>query len=964
MDASDESKWLAFCLKVEQEELGRSSSDVTCSSCLDTVTAAQRRLSFLPEELTSSLSPPSQTGVQHSRNPDVLCTCVGADTNSNPASNCGTLLVPTSDKVWHDSYRGGGNGKVCSSEQGISQKEEGEKRAALEGSPSVQCVSAIQRGEDLLQAKVSTARESNTANPGDDAPPLHEVDVQAQASRVETEPGPVECLSLSTVACDTGSERRAADRTPKTAERPYSPLRRTERILGSRKYRPDCNEQKADGALRTGLSPRPHLCLVGRQTGTHADQPKAAVFTALDAREPPTDKLNDRPFTGHESGALPLRAPGVVPVGSIRAPAAGADQYVGQGRRASRSSAGAQMLGRKLRLFAEFVATKKQKDEERVERQKSVQAILDLAAGVYVGDRRRGSRVLQDGETEGRPRQGSRIHGQTVRRVPAGQHLDSAELGTREGSVTGPRLADTTNERVEANELAQSYAHATSSQATGNCPHTGAAPGDPRLSSAVTREERHISWLNPQTEPVQRESHKVVEFADVALQSATPRDTTRSAGGSLESRQAAQLLEQYVAALQSAQTAWLRAQRERVDTQRFRVLRVLGVGAYGVVRLVQDLRTGEKFALKQMKKSAIKLKNERTRLYAERHVLAGVVSRHVVKLECSFQDKDYLYQVLEYLPGGDLMTHLVSCGQFSEETTKFYIAQLILAVHTVHRLGYMHRDIKPCNIVLDDKGNLKLLDFGLCTHYKPSSPTSPPPAASRQKQGANQQERNEAPWHSPTVSTAKQNYRNAPTDWPLKSTGGNSLSGEVARSVCDAHPSSPCAEVGPYTKESLCCSSKPSEVSALLSATPKEEVCYPGNHVRAQQTSSLSSRCDHLHVCACAHNRIMKNKLSWARFLLLPFSSVLPPHLAPSHLNGRPTSLLQQTFLQKVLRPALLPAPLATALLPHKSFPWTRRPLTVLHRPLRPESPLTPRPSPLVAQVEVATLKVRHCPPR
>jgi serine/threonine protein kinase len=103
----------------------------------------------------------------------------------------------------------------------------------------------------------------------------------------------------------------------------------------------------------------------------------------------------------------------------------------------------------------------------------------------------------------------------------------------------------------------------------------------------------------------------------------------------------------------------------------------------------------------------------------------------VVQLFYSFQDPLYLYLIMEFLPGGDLMTMLMKYDVFSEDVTRFYMAECVLAIEAVHNLGYIHRyvfrlflckltlnshsDIKPDNILIDKNGHLKLSDFGLST---------------------------------------------------------------------------------------------------------------------------------------------------------------------------------------------------------------------------------------------------------
>ena len=116
---------------------------------------------------------------------------------------------------------------------------------------------------------------------------------------------------------------------------------------------------------------------------------------------------------------------------------------------------------------------------------------------------------------------------------------------------------------------------------------------------------------------------------------------------------------------------------------------------------------------------------------AERDVLAESTSPWVVQLFYSFQDPLYLYLIMEFLPGGDLMTMLMKYDVFSEDVTRFYMAECVLAIEAVHNLGYIHRyvfrsilqtsieplysDIKPDNILIDKNGHLKLSDFGLST---------------------------------------------------------------------------------------------------------------------------------------------------------------------------------------------------------------------------------------------------------
>jgi serine/threonine kinase 38 len=99
---------------------------------------------------------------------------------------------------------------------------------------------------------------------------------------------------------------------------------------------------------------------------------------------------------------------------------------------------------------------------------------------------------------------------------------------------------------------------------------------------------------------------------------------------------------------------------------------------------------------------------------AERNLLAEVDSNCIVKLYCSFQDEDYLYLIMEYLPGGDMMTLLMRKDTLTEDEARFYVGQAVLAIESIHKHNYIHRDIKPDNLLLDKHGHMKLSDFGLC----------------------------------------------------------------------------------------------------------------------------------------------------------------------------------------------------------------------------------------------------------
>lgn len=85
----------------------------------------------------------------------------------------------------------------------------------------------------------------------------------------------------------------------------------------------------------------------------------------------------------------------------------------------------------------------------------------------------------------------------------------------------------------------------------------------------------------------------------------------------------------------------------------------------------------------------------------------------IVKLHYAFQTDDKLYLVLDFMMGGELFHHLKKKGKFSEDVTRFFAAQICLGLEHLHNHNIIYRDLKPENVLLDSKGNIKLADFGL-----------------------------------------------------------------------------------------------------------------------------------------------------------------------------------------------------------------------------------------------------------
>jgi len=168
----------------------------------------------------------------------------------------------------------------------------------------------------------------------------------------------------------------------------------------------------------------------------------------------------------------------------------------------------------------------------------------------------------------------------------------------------------------------------------------------------------------------------------------------------------------------SKETDFLRMRRTKLSVADFHSLKVIGRGAFGEVRLVQKVDTGNIYAMKILRKADMIEKEQTAHVRAERDILSEADCEWVVTMYFSFQDHVNLYLVMEFLPGGDMMTLLIKRDTLTEEETMFYIAESALAIQAIHNLGFIHRDIKPDNLLLDAKGHIKLSDFGLCTGLK------------------------------------------------------------------------------------------------------------------------------------------------------------------------------------------------------------------------------------------------------
>ena len=137
--------------------------------------------------------------------------------------------------------------------------------------------------------------------------------------------------------------------------------------------------------------------------------------------------------------------------------------------------------------------------------------------------------------------------------------------------------------------------------------------------------------------------------------------------------------------------SYLRFLRTKDKPENYNTIKIIGKGAFGEVKLVQKKADGKVYAMKSLIKTEMFKKDQLAHVRAERDILAESDSPWVVKLYTTFQDTNFLYMLMEFLPGGDLMTMLIKYEIFSEDITRFYIAEIVLAIEAVHKLGFIHR---------------------------------------------------------------------------------------------------------------------------------------------------------------------------------------------------------------------------------------------------------------------------------
>lgn len=155
-----------------------------------------------------------------------------------------------------------------------------------------------------------------------------------------------------------------------------------------------------------------------------------------------------------------------------------------------------------------------------------------------------------------------------------------------------------------------------------------------------------------------------------------------------------------------------------LDFNKLLLLKTIGVGSFGTVLLMKDDESKKYYAVKAIEKKKLILTKQISHTLNEKKILSIINFPFIIHLIKFTSDNSYLYFILPFISGGDLFSLLRQLGKFDEGLSRFYGAQVVLALEYLHYIDLIYRDLKPENVLIDHTGYLKLTDFGFGKYVK------------------------------------------------------------------------------------------------------------------------------------------------------------------------------------------------------------------------------------------------------
>lgn len=154
--------------------------------------------------------------------------------------------------------------------------------------------------------------------------------------------------------------------------------------------------------------------------------------------------------------------------------------------------------------------------------------------------------------------------------------------------------------------------------------------------------------------------------------------------------------------------------KEKLSLEDFQVLNNhIGEGGFATVMKVRYTKDNELYACKVLSKQQLLQERQVVNIFTERGILIRLIHPFIVSLQYAFQTEEKLFFVMDFCPGGDFFHYLQQKSKFPERVTRFYAAEIALALEAIHNCDIIHRDLKPENILITKDGHLKITDFGL-----------------------------------------------------------------------------------------------------------------------------------------------------------------------------------------------------------------------------------------------------------